>query len=82
MNSSVLLAVLTDPNFLAPWNQGKIQDQGDPKTLQRWKEGRTVDSFVNANMIELSRTVDEQSGSAKCRFLFDSRSWAGLVGRS
>jgi len=30
--------------------------RGDPKTLQRWKEGRTVDSFVNANMIELSRT--------------------------
>jgi deoxyribodipyrimidine photo-lyase len=29
--------------------------KGDPKTLQRWKEGRTANDFVNANMIELPR---------------------------
>ena len=29
---------------------------GDPKTFQRWKEGRTPNSFVNANMIELAKT--------------------------
>ena len=29
---------------------------GDPKTFQRWKEGRTPNSFVNANMIELATT--------------------------
>ena len=29
---------------------------GDPKTFQRWKEGRTPNTFVNANMIELSKT--------------------------
>jgi deoxyribodipyrimidine photo-lyase len=30
--------------------------RGDRKTLNRWKEGRTADSFVNANMIELATT--------------------------
>ncbi|MEC7801511.1 MAG: DASH family cryptochrome [Verrucomicrobiota bacterium] len=30
--------------------------KGDPKTLQRWKEGRTANDFVNANMIELAKT--------------------------
>jgi deoxyribodipyrimidine photo-lyase len=30
--------------------------KGDPKTLQRWKEGRTVNDFVNANMIELAKS--------------------------
>jgi deoxyribodipyrimidine photo-lyase len=29
---------------------------GDPKTFQRWKEGRTPNAFVNANMIELATT--------------------------
>ena len=29
---------------------------GDPKTFQRWKEGRTPNAFVNANMIELAKT--------------------------
>ena len=29
---------------------------GDPKTFQRWKEGRTPNDFVNANMIELAKT--------------------------
>ena len=29
---------------------------GDPKTFQRWKEGRTPNAFVNANMIELGKT--------------------------
>ena len=29
---------------------------GDPKTFHRWKEGRTSNAFVNANMIELART--------------------------
>ena len=29
---------------------------GNPKTFQRWKEGRTPNSFVNANMIELAKT--------------------------
>ena len=29
---------------------------GDPKTFQRWKEGRTRNAFVNANMIELATT--------------------------
>ena len=29
---------------------------GDPKTFQRWKEGRTPNTFVNANMIELAKT--------------------------
>ena len=29
---------------------------GDPKTFQRWKEGRTPNSFVNANMVELANT--------------------------
>ena len=29
---------------------------GDPKTFHRWKEGRTQNAFVNANMIELART--------------------------
>ena len=35
---------------------GDIRTKGDPKTLQRWKEGRTANAFVNANMIELART--------------------------
>jgi deoxyribodipyrimidine photo-lyase len=30
--------------------------KGDLKTLQRWKEGRTVNDFVNANMIELAKS--------------------------
>jgi deoxyribodipyrimidine photo-lyase len=30
--------------------------KGDPKTLQRWKEGRTANDFVNANMIELAKS--------------------------
>jgi deoxyribodipyrimidine photo-lyase len=30
--------------------------KGDPKTLQRWKEGRTANDFVNANMIELTKS--------------------------
>jgi deoxyribodipyrimidine photo-lyase len=30
--------------------------RGDRKTLQRWKEGRTPNSFVNANMVELATT--------------------------
>ena len=30
--------------------------RGDRKTLQRWQEGRTPNSFVNANMIELATT--------------------------
>ena len=29
---------------------------GDPKTFKRWKEGRTPNAFVNANMIELKKT--------------------------
>ncbi len=29
---------------------------GDPKTFKRWKEGRTPNAFVNANMIELATT--------------------------
>lgn len=29
---------------------------GDPKTFHRWKEGRTSNAFVNANMIELAST--------------------------
>ena len=29
---------------------------GDSKTFHRWKEGRTPNAFVNANMIELART--------------------------
>ena len=29
---------------------------GDSKTFHRWKEGRTQNAFVNANMIELART--------------------------
>ena len=29
---------------------------GDPKTFHRWKEGRTPNAFVNANMIELATT--------------------------
>ena len=29
---------------------------GDPKTFHRWKEGRTPNAFVNANMVELART--------------------------
>ena len=33
-----------------------IRPRGDPKTLKRWKEGRTPNAFVNANMIELART--------------------------
>ena len=33
-----------------------IRPRGDPKTLQCWKEGRTPNAFVNANMIELART--------------------------
>ena len=32
------------------------RQKGDQKTLQRWKEGRTANDFVNANMIELART--------------------------
>ncbi len=36
--------------------EGDIRTKGDPKTLQRWKEGRTPNAFVNANMIELART--------------------------
>ena len=35
---------------------GDIRANGDPKTLQRWKEGRTANAFVNANMIELGKT--------------------------
>ena len=35
---------------------GDIRTKGDPKTLQRWKEGGTANAFVNANMIELART--------------------------
>ena len=35
---------------------GDIRAKGDPKTLQRWKEGRTANAFVNANMIELGKT--------------------------
>ena len=35
---------------------GDIRTKGDPKTLQRWKEGRTANAFVNANMIELTKT--------------------------
>ena len=35
---------------------GDIRPKGDPKTLQRWKEGRTANAFVNANMIELKQT--------------------------
>ena len=43
------------------WRRGiketkDIRPRGDPKTLERWKEGRTANSFVNANMIELTRT--------------------------
>ena len=30
--------------------------RGDPRTLEKWKLGRTADDFVNANMIELART--------------------------
>ena len=30
--------------------------RGDPRTLEKWKNGRTPDEFVNANMIELART--------------------------
>ena len=30
--------------------------KGDPKTLQRWMEGRTANDFVNANMIELAKS--------------------------
>jgi deoxyribodipyrimidine photo-lyase len=30
--------------------------KGDPKTLQRWKEGKTANAFVNANMIELAKS--------------------------
>ena len=30
--------------------------RGDRKTMSRWKEGRTHNSFVNANMIELAAT--------------------------
>ena len=30
--------------------------KGDPKTLQRWKEGMTANDFVNANMIELAKS--------------------------
>jgi len=30
--------------------------KGDPKTLQCWKEGRTANDFVNANMIELAKS--------------------------
>ena len=30
--------------------------KGDLKTLQRWKEGRTANDFVNANMIELAKS--------------------------
>lgn len=30
--------------------------RGDPRTLEKWKRGRTADDFVNANMIELART--------------------------
>jgi deoxyribodipyrimidine photo-lyase len=30
--------------------------KGDPKTLQCWKEGRTANVFVNANMIELAKS--------------------------
>ena len=35
---------------------GGTRLKGDPKTLQRWKDGRTTNDFVNANMIELSST--------------------------
>ena len=43
------------------WHSGikeadRTRSKGDPKTLQRWKEGRTANTFVNANMIELTRT--------------------------
>ena len=30
--------------------------KGDPKTLQRWKDGMTANDFVNANMIELTKS--------------------------
>ena len=30
--------------------------KGDPKTLQRWKDGMTANDFVNANMIELAKS--------------------------
>ena len=30
--------------------------KGDLKTLQRWKDGRTANDFVNANMIELAKS--------------------------
>ena len=56
---------------------------GDPKTFHRWKEGRTPNAFVNANMIELSKDrMDEQPGATKCGFLPCPRSRTGLVGRS
>ena len=43
------------------WRSGikEVDDtktERDPKTLQRWKEGRTANAFVNANMIELAKT--------------------------
>ena len=44
------------------FNRNGIKDSddsmtlGDPKTFHRWKEGRTQNEFVNANMIELAKT--------------------------
>lgn len=35
---------------------GETRPRGDPKTLHCWKEGRTENAFVNANMIELAKT--------------------------
>lgn len=37
-------------------NSYEMMTRGDRKTFQSWKEGRTSNAFVNANMIELSRT--------------------------
>ena len=37
-------------------NSEEKMNKGDPKTFQRWKEGRTPNAFVNANMIELAKT--------------------------
>ena len=37
-------------------NSDEKKTLGDPKTFQRWKEGRTPNDFVNANMIELAKT--------------------------
>jgi deoxyribodipyrimidine photo-lyase len=37
-------------------NSEEKKTLGDPKTFQQWKEGRTPNAFVNANMIELATT--------------------------